>query len=418
MTGPRIRLAYMLQGVLSVQRDIEFDIDTVELGNSTNDDPVSSTFGYGQAATYADATSFAAAFNKAVSDLKRIGAASEDDAYMARQAKWFLGFKKSSDAAREPGWWYSEILDGMTLPEPDYWDMGAWNRTRAYLKFRVTHRPWWWFETATNIASANLTNASGSNYYSMPSWFVSGPDGDGQAAFDIKVTNNHATASIGRISAGLLRGATSVTTLVGSWASPITCPSPYQTNEVSVTLSASTINVSQFPSGQARIMLKLDSLPGAQLQYQVSTDGEWRAVPPNHAMVRGPIVSIPSTRISGLAAANTTLTLKVRYTGTSASADFPAGQLHLFPVDQWVDYIIPAGMTQTHQLIDNALLGFQYVKTGGSAARYDSVVRLGAPISPVNDAHCLAVMVERLTGEIDNANFSVAVTAWPRRRLI
>jgi len=418
MTGPRIRLSYMLQGVLGTVRELAYDLDSVELGNSTGDEPVTSTFGVSGAATYSDASDFAQALHKVVAILRRIGAPGQDDAYMSRQARLFLGFKKTTDTNRESGWWYSEILDGMAIPEPDYWDMGAFNSTRGYFKFRITHRPWWWYETATNIASANLTNTNNSNYYALPVWFVSGPEGDGQAAFDVKITNNHASASITRISAGLLRGATTATTLIGSWASPITCPSPYQTNEVSVTLTASTVTVSQFPSGQARVMLKLDAVPGTNLQYKLDIDGEWRSVEPNHAMVRGPIVSIPSTRISGLTAANITVAMKVRYTGTSTAGTFPAGQLHLFPCDQWCDWRIPAGMTQTHQLVDNARLNFAYVKTGGSSARYDSVIRIGGPIAPVSDAHCLAFMVERSTGATDNADYSVAVSAWPRRRLI
>lgn len=419
MTGPRIRLSYLFQGTLTTVEDLAYDLDSVELGNGTDDKPVTSTFGLAGAATYDAAVSFAAKFNKAIATLRRIDASTEDDAYMSRNARWLIGFKKTTDGTRESGWWYSEMVDGMAIPEPAFFDEGQFNRTRGYFKFRVTHRPWWWYETATNIAGAAVTNSSGSNYYPLAAWFVSGPEGDGQAAFDVKVTNTHASGVIGRVCVGLLRGATSMTSLIGSWASPITCSFGYQTNEQTVTLTANTVNVAQFPSGQARVMLKLTTAPASSLQYKLDLDGEWRAVEPGHAMVRGPIIPIPSTRISGLSAANITCTLKVRYTGTNGNGEsFPAGELHLFPCDQWADYIVPDGFSQNHVLTDLAISGFQYIKTGASSARYDSVIRLGGPIAPVNDGHCLVFMGERTNGLCDNVTTSVAVSAWPRRRLV
>lgn len=416
MTGPRIRLAVLSQGTLSVLKDLNYDLEGVELGGGADARPVTSTFRLGGSATYDDAESFGTYLNQMVSDIRRIDQANVDDPYFARQQRWLLGFKKTTDTQREPGWWYSEILDGAKVPEPEYWDMGAWNRTKGWMAFRVAHRPYWWYETPTVIGSGNVTNASGSNYYALPAWFVTGPVGDAQAAFKLAFTNTYSGTTLTRISVGLLRGATSVTTLIGSWAGDITCPSPYMTNEVSVTLNASTVQVNQFPSGLARIVLMLDAIPPAGMQYWVSLDGQWRSVEPGHAMVRGPIVRVPSTRIAGLTAANTSLTMKVRYTGTAVSDLFPRGKLHLVPCDQWADY--RSTVAYNHILTDDPISRVQYVKSGANSAIYDSVIRLGGPISPVNGNHCLVVFGERSTGAIDSVSMAVQATAWPRRRLI
>lgn len=412
----RFRLAAEINGVLSVLAEPAGQLDSAELGRDTSGE-TTSRFGWRGGATYSDVLTLATAFNRAVSDRYRPESEAFEDPWTARNVRYLIGFKH--DAARDTSWWYSEVLGGYAGPSAEHFDIGQINATKAYFDLEVKHRAWWFRDTVqnvvTNAAINNLHTGGGGYNVRAYDYTPIGSLGNLSPIIRLSVTHGHAIA-LRRLVIGMGRNSSAINTKIGAWPS-VACNPPY-TTPVQLTLSPTTVNVNNYPSGMARVLISLYGSALAHSNFQYSVDGGKHWASPMEAgsnLVVGPILRLPATRVNGLAGTNTSLTLHVRNIG-SLPLTFPAGEAHLYPCDQWAQFECHTKVANTQVLIDDGRFDQRYIKTGVSSAVYDCITRFGAPLSAPPDWGAIAFFGEGEDGRTDTFAAQLTIDAWARRR--